>query len=295
MTWRPKGVKEKQDQWEDKKDMDDGEKGGPKTQSNNPQNEGGYHSDGFIEESSVKDVSNKICQSWGSYINNKYPNGRIWVMWKQQKYEVDIVEASSQTVYGKEVAGSQQETKDFASCIVDCGLEEVPFCGSYYTWSNKQGQGSRIYSKLDRVLANTEWMITHGMKTLVLEEEISDHCPLLIPIEQFQKRSNDFKYCDMWTLDPRSYGVIKEVRERKEEGMPAHEQYTPERGYKWLTGCWGLVWNRLTMPIHQFILWGMKTSITCSGNALYIGKSAAKHWRLQDAKFKQKTLENSAN
>uniref|UniRef100_A0A803QBN3 Uncharacterized protein n=1 Tax=Cannabis sativa TaxID=3483 RepID=A0A803QBN3_CANSA len=44
---------------------------------------------------------------------------------------------------------------DFVDCIAHCRLEDVKFSGSFYTWCNKQFGDDRIYSKIDRVLANS--------------------------------------------------------------------------------------------------------------------------------------------
>ncbi|XP_062086266.1 uncharacterized protein LOC133792381 [Humulus lupulus] len=42
---------------------------------------------------------------------------------------------------------------------LDLGLvEELKVIGSYYTWSNNQEGGNRIYAKLDRVFSNEDWL-----------------------------------------------------------------------------------------------------------------------------------------
>ncbi|VFQ75853.1 unnamed protein product [Cuscuta campestris] len=115
---------------------------------------------------------------------------------------------------------TREETKDFEECLRDCGLEEVPYTGSYYTWSNKQGLGDRIYSKLDRVVSNVEWVTKFGSKTIILEEGISDHCPLIIPNSHCQIKRNEFKYCEMWRLDPSFQAIIKEGWSKQVVGRP---------------------------------------------------------------------------
>ncbi|VFQ62432.1 unnamed protein product [Cuscuta campestris] len=116
---------------------------------------------------------------------------------------------------------TQEETKEFEECLRDCGLEEVPCARAYYTWSNnKQGQGNRIYSKLDRVLSNVEWVAKHGAKTIILEEGISDHCPMIVPNSQSQNTKKEFKYCDMWRLDPNFQSIIQEGWSKQVEGRP---------------------------------------------------------------------------
>ncbi|XP_060968611.1 uncharacterized protein LOC133036135 [Cannabis sativa] len=57
---------------------------------------------------------------------------------------------------GKKVKYS--EATDFIECVNGCQLEDIKFRGSYFTWSNKRQGNERIWSKIDRVLANKKWM-----------------------------------------------------------------------------------------------------------------------------------------
>ncbi|RAL44518.1 hypothetical protein DM860_011795 [Cuscuta australis] len=104
---------------------------------------------------------------------------------------------------------SNDDIKDFKSCILDCGLEEIPWVGPYYTWSNKQGSGNRIWSRIDRALSNAMWMGKYGTKTRILSEGISDHTPLLITKVECYK-ANPFRFCNMWLEDPSLDDILKE-------------------------------------------------------------------------------------
>ncbi|RAL38049.1 hypothetical protein DM860_000743 [Cuscuta australis] len=101
-----------------------------------------------------------------------------------------------------------EETKEFCDCIRYCDLDEIPYTGARYTWSNKQGHEKRIYSKLDWAFSNMEWMLRHGTKTLVGEEGISDHSPLILTTIDNKHRST-FKYCEMWSLDPAFNDIVR--------------------------------------------------------------------------------------
>ncbi|RAL44690.1 hypothetical protein DM860_003449 [Cuscuta australis] len=113
---------------------------------------------------------------------------------------------------------TEEETKDFRECIMACGMEEIPWEGSYYTWSNKQGIGKRIFSKLDRAMANMDWIIQHGNKVQVIEEGISDHCLLLLKAHNTERRNIGFKYCDMWELDNQFSNILRMIWERNNPG-----------------------------------------------------------------------------
>lgn len=45
---------------------------------------------------------------------------------------------------------------DFAQCISNCGLTELNFIGSNYTWWNGRINEECVFKRLDRVLANAE-------------------------------------------------------------------------------------------------------------------------------------------
>ncbi|KAK7287277.1 hypothetical protein RIF29_00479 [Crotalaria pallida] len=48
--------------------------------------------------------------------------------------------------------------EEFRECIHDCGLQDMKFCGNLFTLCNRQYDGNRIYSKLDRNLVNEDWI-----------------------------------------------------------------------------------------------------------------------------------------
>ncbi|XP_074315611.1 uncharacterized protein LOC141651816 [Silene latifolia] len=52
------------------------------------------------------------------------------------------------------------EVRDFQGCVDFCGLYDMVTTGAYYTWNNKQAGAARVFSRIDRVLANDEWILT---------------------------------------------------------------------------------------------------------------------------------------
>ncbi|KAH0781762.1 hypothetical protein KY290_001360 [Solanum tuberosum] len=47
----------------------------------------------------------------------------------------------------------------FSNCSHDLSLNELSWKGEYYIWTNNQNDSDRIYSRIDRVLGNFEWII----------------------------------------------------------------------------------------------------------------------------------------
>ncbi|XP_062074999.1 uncharacterized protein LOC133779009 [Humulus lupulus] len=51
----------------------------------------------------------------------------------------------------------QRCSGEFKTCVDYCKVEDVKYTGSFFIWNNKQNLDTRVYSKLDRVLANQQW------------------------------------------------------------------------------------------------------------------------------------------
>ncbi|XP_074317907.1 uncharacterized protein LOC141654134 [Silene latifolia] len=49
------------------------------------------------------------------------------------------------------------EMDDFQFCLNGCGLVDSPAVGSFFTWNNKQDVATRVYTRLDRALVNSDW------------------------------------------------------------------------------------------------------------------------------------------
>ncbi|XP_074305825.1 uncharacterized protein LOC141641047 [Silene latifolia] len=178
-------------------------------------------------------VRNNLCSSWALCTNNSlHKNGRVWLLWDPNCFDVNVVDITSQTihsfvlskmtgrkfwftvVYGfnhstgrellwnklKEYAASCQEAwavggdfnnvlnynerigsditsaeiAPFQDCVHWCQLQDIPAIGSFFTWNNKQGVESRVYSRIDRMLVNDEWIskfpesYLKGFMTIVL-------------------------------------------------------------------------------------------------------------------------------
>jgi hypothetical protein len=44
---------------------------------------------------------------------------------------------------------SEAQMERFRSTLVDCNLGDLGYCGSKYTWSNKQDSGAFVKERLD--------------------------------------------------------------------------------------------------------------------------------------------------
>ncbi|XP_074313721.1 uncharacterized protein LOC141648913 [Silene latifolia] len=57
---------------------------------------------------------------------------------------------------------SEAEMQHFQECVSLCCVEDLQATGAMFTWSNKQNPVDGVYSRLDRVMGNNEWMMEYG-------------------------------------------------------------------------------------------------------------------------------------
>ncbi|KAG5595027.1 hypothetical protein H5410_036259 [Solanum commersonii] len=97
-----------------------------------------------------------------------------------------------------------RKSLEFIGVIEACGLMDLRFNGSRFTWTNQRGINFRIWKRLDRAMVNDRWLkdmphtsITH------LPSVGSDHCPLLM--EMNARPDNHIKYfrfLNCWANQP---------------------------------------------------------------------------------------------
>ncbi|XP_019242200.1 PREDICTED: uncharacterized protein LOC109237736 [Nicotiana attenuata] len=114
-------------------------------------------------------------------------------------------------MYGNPV--TKAETQDFSKCIQDLKLSELAWEGDYYTWSNKQGGGDRIWSRIDRMFGNYEWMMQWGHISTVYELPfISDHAPMILTFnDQHRSRKIPFKFFNIWVDHERFNYEVQQI------------------------------------------------------------------------------------
>ncbi|XP_062080470.1 uncharacterized protein LOC133785236 [Humulus lupulus] len=72
---------------------------------------------------------------------------------------------------------------DFSNCVEACQLEDIKYSGNYFTWNNKQQGEERIFSKIDRVLANQKWLDSYPTAEAFFPNEgLFDHTPAILTV-----------------------------------------------------------------------------------------------------------------
>jgi hypothetical protein len=111
----------------------------------------------------------------------------------------------------------------FRNVLEDCGLSDLGFLGSKFTWSNGHHDDTFMKERLDRVVANQAWCgIFQNREVRIIPSITSDHNPLLLhTFEDYESHTRfykNFKFEAKWLVDEECLGVIKEAWSI--EGMP---------------------------------------------------------------------------
>ncbi|XP_074266772.1 uncharacterized protein LOC141590056 [Silene latifolia] len=118
--------------------------------------------------------------------------------------------------------------------VQDCQLADLGAKGSFYTWTNKHEHGTKVYSRLDRVLVNVDWVASFPDSFVhYLPEGLFDHCPGLVHLEgEVIRRGSPFKYFNMWSLAPDYDSIVKNGWSKEISGTPMFRVVQKLKGLK---------------------------------------------------------------
>ncbi|XP_021861971.2 uncharacterized protein [Spinacia oleracea] len=107
----------------------------------------------------------------------------------------------------------QTEIADINECMHDCCMEDVKCVGNMFTWNNKQQGSARVFSKLDRVLANPVWQnVYKDAEVCFMSEGEFDHSPGLLTVYlRVASGRKPFRYFTMWKTAPTFNSIIQDV------------------------------------------------------------------------------------
>ncbi|XP_021840005.2 uncharacterized protein [Spinacia oleracea] len=91
------------------------------------------------------------------------------------------------------------EIQPMRSCMSSCNLAEVKTMERHFTWTNKQDGAARVFTRIDRILANSQWedIFTTAEATYFPEEEF-DHCPMIMSCYRVAHQKKPFRFYNMW-------------------------------------------------------------------------------------------------
>ena len=81
-------------------------------------------------------------------------------------------------------ARPENQMKDFREALDACCLADLGYRGTKFTWCKKLIGGITVWERLDRAVANSEWLsLFPGSSVTHLDAIFSDHKPFLIQLD----------------------------------------------------------------------------------------------------------------
>jgi hypothetical protein len=101
----------------------------------------------------------------------------------------------------------------FQNAICDCDLTDIHLEGYPYTWTKSRGSATLIEERLDRSMANPQWLTTYpGVKLVNFLTSHSDHSHILLqnsPITT-NGRTYSFRFENSWLQEEDIIDVVED-------------------------------------------------------------------------------------
>lgn len=103
------------------------------------------------------------------------------------------------------------EVVDYQHSVQDCGLTDMKWHGLSFTWSNKQKVDRKVYSKIDRVMVNDDWVKEFFAASTWFKAEIfSNHAFAIIHMALNRGvRHCTFRFCNTWALASHFNDIVR--------------------------------------------------------------------------------------
>lgn len=100
----------------------------------------------------------------------------------------------------------------FNGVVNECGLIDLGFVGEKYTWERSRGKSNWVQERLDRGLANQEWLnLFPAAEVRVLEVATSDHLPIFLQLNKqvYVPKPKRFRFENLWLREKDCLNVVK--------------------------------------------------------------------------------------
>ncbi|XP_060974179.1 uncharacterized protein LOC133039330 [Cannabis sativa] len=146
-------------------------------------------------------------------------------------------EVGRRDLWGDERIGSNVRCKnssEFWDYVNECHLKDVKYPGNFYTWCNKQIGDERIYSKIDRVLANPTWLNLHHTAEVIFQNEgLFDHSLAVLTIFTSPPGGKKpFRYSRMWSSHPVYRRLVQSRWQEIDNGTKMYQVVSKLKGLK---------------------------------------------------------------
>lgn len=111
--------------------------------------------------------------------------------------------------------------QDMRNCMAFCNLTKVKTVGRQYTWTNKQEGNARVFSRIDRVLANSAWEdLFPVVEATFLSGGSFDRCPMILSSYTSSNQKRPFRFYNMWTKSANFIPIVASNWEKVVHGCP---------------------------------------------------------------------------
>ncbi|XP_074321237.1 uncharacterized protein LOC141657793 [Silene latifolia] len=101
---------------------------------------------------------------------------------------------------------------DFNECLLNCQLDDINGSGCEFTWTNKQDDTTRVWSKLDRALANSSWLSNFPTTHVTfLPAGVSDHSPVMVNVFDDPPVKSRFSFLNCWIGHSKYKGIVAQA------------------------------------------------------------------------------------
>ncbi|XP_062099732.1 uncharacterized protein LOC133805568 [Humulus lupulus] len=119
---------------------------------------------------------------------------KSWVIWGDFNAIFTVKDRSG----GKPV--SKSKLMDSSQWLAGNQVDSLKSTGSFFTWTNNQDGPARIYSKIDHVFTNDDWLDFFPTSTAVFHwETVSDHCSCIVSATSMENMGVKlFRFYNFW-------------------------------------------------------------------------------------------------
>ncbi|KAI8571719.1 hypothetical protein RHMOL_Rhmol01G0141300 [Rhododendron molle] len=158
-----------------------------------------------------------------SYIESEGLSGGL-ALWWTKDVEVDVELGTKNFMHvivtEKSIPSCWAATFIYGCPVSECGLVDLEFKGTKFTWRNNRRGDNFIMECIDMAFANAKWRELHAQALVFVETAIgSDHNPLILnTIEALNKVGKPFKFESFSVTEEKCKEVVSEAWCQPNEG-----------------------------------------------------------------------------
>lgn len=103
------------------------------------------------------------------------------------------------------------DVQPMRQCMLHFQITIVKIVGRNFTRNNKTDAPDRVFTRIDRVLANSKWEdCFEDAEATFLHEEEFDHCPTILSTYKDDPQRIPFRFFNTWISSPRFLEIVEE-------------------------------------------------------------------------------------